>query len=184
MTRPRHDRLLAVIVALGLVAAVVVAAILASGPGDPARPGAGSSAPAGAGASVIRVIDGDTITVAVDLRSERVRYIGMDAPELGRPADGQPAECWAEEARTANAELVAGVEVILERDTSDRDRFGRLLRHVWLARDGEWTLVGEALVERGAAEARPYPPDTRHDRRLRDAEARARDAGAGMWGAC
>jgi micrococcal nuclease len=184
MTRPRPDRLLAALVALGLAAAIVVAAILASRPEDPAPTGAGSGPPAGAGASVIRVIDGDTITIAIGSRPERVRYIGMDAPELGRPADGQAAECWAAEARTANAELVAGAEVILERDTSDRDRFGRLLRHVWLERDGEWILVSEALVERGAAEARSYPPDTRHDRLLHDAEALARDVGAGMWGAC
>jgi micrococcal nuclease len=78
---------------------------------------------------------------------------------------------------------VAGEELVLERDVSDRDRFGRLLRHAWLE-DDVWRLIGLELVEAGAVEARSYPPDTRRDAELDAAERRARDRAAGIWGDC
>jgi micrococcal nuclease len=131
-------------------------------------------------ARVLRVVDGDTIVVSIEGTMERVRYIGVDAPELARAGDGLVAECGANAARAANEELVADAEVRLERDVSDRDRFGRLLRHVWL---GD-TLVTEALAARGAVEARSYPPDIALDGRLSAAEDEARAARAGMWGQC
>jgi micrococcal nuclease len=168
-----------VAVLLGLVVATVLLAWLSSpnapdGAGPPPRAGAGELA------RVLRVVDGDTIVVSLDGRSERVRYIGMDAPELARPDEGLGAECGADAARAANEALVAGEEIRLQRDASDRDRFGRLLRHVWL---GD-TLVSEALVARGVAEARSYPPDTALDGRLSAAEDEARSAGAGIWDQC
>ncbi len=143
--------------------------------------GAGTSEPEAAQeATVIRVVDGDTIVARVEGREERVRYVGVDAPEVGREATGEPAACGGEEARAANESLVAGMTVELERDVSDRDRFGRLLRHVWL--DG--SLVGERLVRDGMMEARSYPPDTSRDGQLDAAERMARERGAGIWGAC
>lgn len=184
MSRQRPARLLAAIAVLGLTAIVVVGVIAVGRPADPLPPATGPDLPDEVSVPVLRVIDGDTITISLDGRTERVRYIGIDAPELARAAGGLEAGCWADEALAENADLVEDEMVILERDTSDRDRFGRLLRHAWVAHDGEWLLVGEALVERGAAEARSYPPDTAHDRRLQAAEQLARDAGAGMWGAC
>ena len=143
--------------------------------------GAGTSEPEAAQeATVIRVVDGDTIVVGVDGREERVRYVGVDAPELGDMDAGQPSECGGEEARAANESLVAGMTVELERDVSDRDRFGRLLRHVWL--DG--SLVAERLVRDGVMEARSYPPDTTRDGQLGAAERTARQRGAGIWSSC
>jgi micrococcal nuclease len=146
---------------------------------DPSN-AASPAAATGDRAHVLRVVDGDTIVVSVGGTTERVRYIGVDAPELARSDEGLAAECGAEAARAANEELVADAEVRLERDVTDRDRFGRLLRHVWR---GD-TLVTEALVARGAVEARSYPPDTALDDRLARADQEARDAGAGMWGQC
>lgn len=71
----------------------------------------------------------------------------------------------------------------LERDVTDRDRFGRLLRHVWVDRDG-LRLVTEALVDSGAIRARSYPPDTSPDPQLDTGERAARSSGRGMWGSC
>ena len=72
---------------------------------------------------------------------------------------------------------------MLERDVSDRDRFGRLLRHAWLDDDG-WRLIGLELVAAGAVGARSDPPDVTRDREFGAAEDRARDLRAGIWGAC
>lgn len=128
-------------------------------------------------AIVTRVIDGDTILVRIGGRQARLRYIGIDAPEMG---DRLP-EPWAEEATEANDRLVAGHRVQLERDISDTDRFGRLLRYVWLPGPDSWTLVNLELVRSGLARSVSFPPDVRHQDWLRAAEAEARRAGAGLW---
>lgn len=133
---------------------------------------------------VVHVSDGDTILVEMNGSTERVRYIGLDAPEIARPDEGTGAECGGDHALDANLALVAGREVALERDVSDRDRFGRLLRHVWVADSGDWLLVGERLIESGAVEARTYRPDTSRDAEFEAAERRAREAGLGIWGSC
>ncbi len=137
-------------------------------------------------ATVVGISDGDTIRVLrADGRAERVRYIGIDAPELSHPEDGIAAECHGDAATRANEVLVTGRQVLLERDVSDRDRNGRLLRHVWVgAGDGGWQLVSRALVAGGHAIARSYPPDERRDGELATAEEAARAAGAGLWSAC
>lgn len=190
MSSARPERLLGIVVVLLLAGALVAFVALQAGPADPGVPSSGEPGPAGEGpdgpterAEVIRVVDGDTISVRVGGREERVRYIGLDAPEVANVGAGTVAECGGDEARTANGRLVAGEQLVLERDVSDRDRFGRLLRHAWLE-GGEWRLIGLELVESGAAEARSYPPDTRRDDELEAAERRARDRGAGIWGAC
>jgi micrococcal nuclease len=172
--------------ATALLALVVLAAIVVTVAGRPGDTGLPSRSPATEDerARAIRVVDGDTLVVEVDGRTERLRYIGIDAPELARDDGAVPAECWAAEAATAHAELVAGTELHLRRDRSDRDRFGRLLRHSWIIEDGRLLHVGEELVRRGAARARSYPPDTAWDARLAEAEAVARSERAGLWGSC
>lgn len=121
--------------------------------------------------------DGDTIRVRLGGEVERLRYVGIDAPELVTDS-GQP-EPLAEEAREANEELVGGKDICLEQDVSDRDRFGRLLRYAWLE-DG--TMVNEALVLAGLAEAREFRPDTKHHKSiLQPAEEAAIAAGRGIW---
>lgn len=131
----------------------------------------GTAAPTGATRAVVTdVVDGDTVDVELGGGGETVRLIGVNAPERG--------ECFAEAAAAALRELIAGREVRLERDTSDRDGHGRLLRHVHL--DGSW--VNEALVRDGYALARAYPPDTARAEELEIAEQRARAEGAGLWG--
>ena len=117
---------------------------------------------------------GDTIRVEIEGEVERLRYIGIDTPEVG-----DNAEPFGEEGTAANRSLVAGELVCLESDVSDRDRFDRLLHYVWLE-DG--TLVNEALVREGHAEAVRFRPDTKHhDARLAPAEEEARKERLGIW---
>jgi micrococcal nuclease len=118
-------------------------------------------------ATVIRVVDGDTVVARLgDGREERVRYIGIDTPERGEPCFQQASD--------ANALLVEGQRVRLERDVSERDRYGRLLAYVY--RDEDDLFVNEELVRQGLAEAKEYPPDTREAGRLETAERGARRA--------
>jgi endonuclease YncB( thermonuclease family) len=137
-------------------------------------------------ALVTSITDGDTIRVDVLGEESRVRYIGIDTPEMGF-AEG-PTEPLAEEAATANAALVADQIVVLETDVSETDDFGRLLRYVWLAPDDSfdtetagWRLANLELVRAGLAEARDYPPDTKYSDLLDAAESEARAAGRGIW---
>jgi endonuclease YncB( thermonuclease family) len=125
----------------------------------------------------VSVSDGDTIRVVVDGQEVRVRYIGIDTPEVG-----EGAEPFGAEAAEANERLVAGRTVVLERDVSDTDRFGRLLRHVWLETDAGWVLVSRELLRLGLAQVVTFPPDVKyHDGVLLPAQDAAREAGIGLW---
>ncbi len=120
-------------------------------------------------ALVVRVIDGDTIEIA---GGEIVRYIGIDTPETY-----PQIEPFGLEAKAKNMELVEGKMVTLEKDVSDRDKYGRLLRYVYV--DG--LFVNGELVRLGYAKAVSYPPDTRYQWQLEVLEAEAKAAGRGIW---
>lgn len=144
-----------------------------------------SDLPSGAvAAEVDRVVDGDTIDVIIDGRVERVRYIGIDAPETVRP--NSPVECYGPEASEANKRLVDGETVYLVRDVSERDDFDRLLRYVYIQTDaaGAVTFVNLELVAGGFAQANDYPPDVARQDELDQAQDEAHDAEIGMWGEC
>ena len=131
---------------------------------------------------VIEVTDGDTIRVEwPDGWWERVRYIGIDTPEISHEPDGRD-EPWGREATEANRDLVGGQRVLLERDVSDTDRYDRLLRYVWVETDDGWVMVNGELVAAGMADVRAYEPDTRHHDWFRQLQDEARDAGRGMYG--
>ena len=170
------------------VVAAVLLALLALGCQPAATltpfPAAGVTQPPGPTrpverARVVRVVDGDTVIVALAGREERLRYIGIDAPESVRP--DSPVEPFGPESAAANAALVGGREVIPERDVSDRDEFGRLLRYVWLETADGTLFVNLDLVVRGYANPITIPPDVLHAGLLRAAARSARDAGRGLW---
>ena len=189
-----------VLVALGAIAsfsnregAADVAPLSTAKPGATTTPSASETTPITAAsalafgptgrttkAKVTRIIDGDTIVVAVGTKSYHVRYIGMDTPEEVKP--NTPIQAMAREAAAANARLVAGKTVLLERDVSETDRFGRLLRNVWVQRNGVLTLVGLELVRTGFAQVTTFPPDVKYVDQLTAAEAEARSAEVGLWG--
>jgi micrococcal nuclease len=132
------------------------------------------------GAVVQRVVDGDTIVVRVDGRTERVRYIGMDTPESVKP--GTPVQCYAKAAAKENRALVAGQKVRLVSDAEARDRYGRLLAYVYRADDG--LFVNAELVRRGYARPLTIPPNVAHASEFRRLAATARRAGRGLWSRC
>jgi len=131
-------------------------------------------------AEVIRVVDGDTIVVRLGGRDQRLRYIGMDTPETKKP--DTPVQWMGPEASRANTALVKGRTVVLEKDVSETDRFGRLLRYVWLVDGDRWTLVDLELVRRGFAQVETDPPDVKYADRFVAAQRSAREAGIGLWG--
>lgn len=90
----------------------------------------------------------------------------------------RPVECFGHEARDYNEGLVLGKTVELEKDVSETDQFGRLLRYVWL--DGE--MVNATLVRDGYAQASAYPPDVKYQSLFSTLQAEARDAARGLWG--
>jgi micrococcal nuclease len=178
---------------------LAVAALLggcSGAPGAPARSGSGATplpSPAATAfdpgvrpvgqtetARVVRVVDGDTVIVDRGRGNERLRYIGMDTPETVKP--DTPVAFMGREASAANAALVAGRTVVLERDVSETDQYDRLLRYVWL-RDGDtWLLVNLELVRQGYAQVATYPPDVRWTDMFLEAQRVARAAGLGLWG--
>jgi micrococcal nuclease len=119
--------------------------------------------------TVTRVIDGDTIEVSLAGTICKVRYIGIDTPELGEPG--------ADEATEANRQLVEGEDVRLEKDISETDKYGRLLRYVYV---GD-TFVNAELVKYGLAWANAYEPDIKYQGDFEELEAKAREAGLGIW---
>jgi micrococcal nuclease len=124
---------------------------------------------------VIRVIDGDTIEIE---GGERVRYIGIDTPETVDPR--KPVQCFGVEASKKNKELVEGKMVRLEKDVTDRDKYNRLLRYIWL----DDVLINKKLVEEGFAHSYSYPPDVKYQSLFVQAEKEAREGKIGLWQAC
>jgi micrococcal nuclease len=126
-------------------------------------------------ANVVRVIDGDTINVEVAGQPFTLRYIGVDTPETKHPTKG--VEPYGPEASERNRQLVEGKTVLLEKDVSETDRFGRLLRYVYV----DDAMVNEVLVREGYARASIFPPDIRYVTRFKTLEREAIVAGRGLW---
>lgn len=122
---------------------------------------------------VVRIIDGDTIEIE---GGQKVRYIGIDTPETAREV-----ECWGREATSKNRELVEGKIVRLEKDVSETDKYGRLLRYVFIDPS---VLVNDYLVREGYALASSYPPDIKYQDQLRQAQEEARQNSKGLWSQC
>ncbi|GAB5490559.1 MAG: hypothetical protein Phog2KO_07740 [Phototrophicaceae bacterium] len=116
---------------------------------------------------VVNVIDGDTIDVVIDGEEFRVRYVGVNTPE-------RDEVCYSE-ATQANADMVDGQIVRLVPDTSDTDRYGRLLRYIYV---GD-TFVNRQLVAEGYAEAVLYNPDDEYYADFRRFEVSAERNGLG-----
>jgi micrococcal nuclease len=128
---------------------------------------------------VIGVRDGDTIEV--DLGNgeyKTVRYIGIDTPESVDPR--RTVECFGKDASNMNISLVMNKTVELEKDVSETDRYGRLLRYVYV----DTIFVNQYLVEEGFAHASSYPPDIKYQEDLDSSEVEARAQNKGLWAAC
>ena len=117
-------------------------------------------------ALVIRVIDGDTVELE---NEERVRLLGIDTPERG--------QVLFDEASDFLKERIEKKEVILKKDVTDKDKYDRLLRYIYI-RD---TFVNLELVKAGLAKVLIYPPDEEYQEILLQAEALAREKNLGVW---
>jgi micrococcal nuclease len=116
--------------------------------------------------TVVSVIDGDTIVIE---GGYHVRYIGIDSPE----AD----ESYYSEAKQMNIDLLAGRKVRLESDTTDKDKYGRLLRYIFV----DDIFVNAEMVRQGCAWAYAYQPDVKYQVYLEAMEKEARQLKRGFW---
>jgi micrococcal nuclease len=124
---------------------------------------------------VVRVVDGDTVHVRIGDRVEKVRYIGVNTPEIHHPRRGE--EPGGREAARVNAALVAHRRIRLELDAQSRDRYGRLLAYVWV---GD-VMVNAELVRRGYAQVMTVPPNVRYVELFLKLQRDAREAARGLW---
>ena len=115
---------------------------------------------------VTRVLDGDTIELS-DKR--KVRYIGINSPEMTDKR--KEILCFANMAKTENERLVLNKTVELEKDVSDKDKYDRLLRYVWV--DGQ--MINLSLINNGYAKIATYPPDIKYKESFLDASKSAKN---------
>lgn len=137
-------------------------------------------------AKVTRVIDGDTIWVNIGGDKEKVRFIGINAPELAR--DGKKAQFMAEEARDFVEKTIKDKEIYLEKDLTDRDKYDRLLRYIYLEKPSEDPSFEEIrdkslngiLVKEGLAYSNYYKPNIKYQDFLEKLEDEAKENRMGI----
>jgi len=130
--------------------------------------------------TVVRTVDGDTVHVRLVDRIEKVRYIGINTPEVHHPTRGE--EPGGRAATEINRGLVGGRAVRLEPDVQLRDRYRRLLAYVWVERaDGVEVMVNAEMVRLGYAQVMTIPPNVRHAEMFRKLAAEAREQRRGLW---
>lgn len=129
---------------------------------------------------VSRFVDGDTIEVNMNGQTETVRMIGVDTPETHRP--NTPVQCYGPAASSYTKDLIGKQKVRLEADPTNqnRDRYGRLLRYVYLA-DGR--LVQAELIKHGYGFAYTSFPFEKKDEFV-TLEAQAKTHVLGLWVNC
>lgn len=125
--------------------------------------------------TVTRVIDGDTIELA---DGRKIRYTGIDTPETKHPS--QKAECFGKEATNKNTELILNKSVRLEADVQDTDRYGRLLRYVYI----DDIMINDELIKQGYATQMTIPPNVKHAELFQKSEQHARENKLGLWASC
>ncbi len=129
---------------------------------------------------VLKIEDGDTITVDMNGHSETVRFIGVDTPETQDPR--KPVQCFGHAAADFTRQLISNQPVRLEADplSSNRDRYNRLLRYIYLP-DGR--LVEAEIIKEGFGFAYTSFPFTKADEFL-DYQKTAREQNRGLWSSC
>ena len=132
-------------------------------------------------ATMVSVVDGDTIDVNIKGHRERVRLIGIDTPETKKP--NTPVQCYGPEATKFTKSLLpSDTPLHLERDVVARDDFGRMLAYVYVAGDGEF--VNLTIITRGFARPLTIPPNSSHSNELIEAARIAEAGNIGLWARC
>jgi micrococcal nuclease len=129
---------------------------------------------------VIRVVDGDTIVVAINQKPETIRLLGINTPETVAP--NRPVQCFGPEASARTKELLETKIIRLESDPSqdDRDKYKRLLRFAFLEDEN----INETLVRDGYAKEYTYKTPHKYQQEFRAVQRSAKKNGLGLWGAC
>jgi len=131
---------------------------------------------------VSRVIDGDTIEIET---GEHVRFIGVDTPETVHPK--KSVQCYGKKASNKTKALLEGKDIYLEKDVSETDRYGRLLRYLYIPNPDapeEVIFVNEYLIEQGYGVVITYPPDVKYHEQFLEAQRVAQEEKRGLWGKC
>ncbi len=128
--------------------------------------------------SVVKVVDGDTFSADINGKTETLRLIGIDTPEVVDPR--KPVQCFGVEASNKAKELLTGKKVILQADPAqgERDKYNRLLRYAWLE-DG--TFFNLKMIEEGYAFEYTYDTAYKYQAEFKQAEEGARLAKRGLW---
>ena len=128
-----------------------------------------------------RVVDGDTIDIAISGNTERVRLIGINTPETKHPTKG--LECYGPEASAYTEQLLPkGTKLRVERDIEARDKYGRLLLYVYIENSN--VFVNLDLVLQGYARPMVFEPNTAHKADFAQAATQAELRNVGLWQAC
>lgn len=139
-------------------------------------------------AKVLRVVDGDTIEIDRGKGKEKVRFVLVNTPETVHPKKG--AEFYGKEASNFTKSQLTGKTVYLQKDTSDTDRYGRLLRYIWIERPSSDNPSNEEIKSKcfnaillagGYANLSTFPPDVKYVDLFRQIERQARDGNVGLW---
>jgi micrococcal nuclease len=128
---------------------------------------------------VLRVIDGDTLEVKLYGRKEKLRLIGIDAPETKHPR--KPVEYFGREATAEAKRLLEGKTVFIELDYSQglRDKYGRVLCYIWFKNRVNYNLH---MIRGGFAKEYTYRRAYRHQKQFKWAEKEAAIHNKGLWG--
>ncbi len=131
---------------------------------------------------VTKVIDGDTINVSINGKNQTVRLLGIDTPESVDPR--KPVQCFALEASKKLKNFVLGKNVILVSDSTqgDKDKYGRLLRYMYLPNSTKTFINGEMVKQGFAFSYRQYP--TKFLNKFNSFETYARNRSLGLWNSC
>ena len=139
-------------------------------------------------AKVLRVVDGDTIEIDRGKGKEKVRFVLVNTPETVHPKKG--AEFYGKEASNFTKSQLTDKTVYLQKDTSDTDRYGRLLRYIWIERPSSDNPSNEEIKSKcfnaillagGYANVSTFPPDVKYVDLFRKIERQARDGNVGLW---
>lgn len=134
-------------------------------------------------ATVLEVIDGDTVRLSIADREETARLIGIDTPETKHPT--KPVECFGPQAAAFLAGLLpAGTTVRVERDSEARDSYRRLLLYVFVDTPRGERFVNLEIVARGYATPLSIEPNVRYQSHFVQASFDAERNGRGLWSSC
>ncbi len=128
--------------------------------------------------TVASVVDGDTLKITMNGKSETLRLIGMDTPEVVDPR--KTVQCFGKEASNKAKELLSGKKISIETDPSqgERDKYGRLLVYV---RRSDGLFYNQYMIEQGYAHEYTYNVPYKYQLEFKAAQKAAQEAQRGLW---